>query len=92
MMEMMNKDDALVENKELATFLFKDSQCHAQTARAHSKKACRYSLLMVWFCIHLKNKLGAGKYDFVAKVFNIASTRQLNRYDSADRTTEDGVM
>eukprot|EP00957_Ditylum_brightwellii_P053418 4048513-Ditylum_brightwellii.AAC.1 len=70
MMETMNKEDELVEHKELATFLFKESQCHAQTTRA---------------------KLGAGKYDFVAKVFNTASARQLNRYKGTDKTTEDGV-
>eukprot|EP00957_Ditylum_brightwellii_P146456 11150666-Ditylum_brightwellii.AAC.1 len=64
MMETMNKEDELVEHKELATFLFKESQCHAQTARAHGKKA----------------------------LFNIASVRQLNRYNGTDRTTEDGVM
>eukprot|EP00957_Ditylum_brightwellii_P064349 4883395-Ditylum_brightwellii.AAC.1 len=91
-METMNKEEELVEHKELATFLFKESQCHAQTAKAHGKKACRYSPLMLFFVCILKNKLDAGSYDFVAKVFKTTSARQLNRYKGADQSTEDRVM
>eukprot|EP00957_Ditylum_brightwellii_P089014 6778736-Ditylum_brightwellii.AAC.1 len=64
---MLNQDEELVEHKELASYLFKESQAQATIARVHGKKACRYSPLILLFCIHLKAKLGADSYDFVAK-------------------------
>eukprot|EP00957_Ditylum_brightwellii_P024662 1863312-Ditylum_brightwellii.AAC.2 len=47
---------------------------------------------MFWFCIWIKAKLGAGSYNFVAKVFNIKSAQTLNSYEGSDCSKADMVM
>eukprot|EP00957_Ditylum_brightwellii_P106823 8149460-Ditylum_brightwellii.AAC.2 len=92
MKEILDSEKELVNHKELAEYFFKENQLQAKIAKAHGKRACKYSPLVLRFCMHLKAKLGAGNYEFVAKVFNIAYPQTLRNYEGADHTEKDGVM
>ena len=82
----------IVEKKEIALFLFKESQLQVERARESGKEACRYSLVMFCWCMDLLTKLGKGRYNFMSKVFTLPLTSTLKAMGGHNRGKKDGVM
>ena len=75
-------DKEKVSQDSLARYLFEESYIQARTAIKCGNKSCRYSPVMIRFCIGIRDKLKKGKYEFLRKVFNLPSARTLTYYDS----------
>ena len=56
------------------------------------KKSCKYSFLMIRLAISLKLKLGKGRYDFIAKCFNLPSESHLSTYGSPSVGAPCGIL
>ena len=85
-------DKEKITQDNLARYLFRESFIQARTAIKSGNRACRYSPVMIRFCIGIRDKLKKGKYKFVRKVFNLPSARILSHYDSIGGNEPDGVL
>ena len=71
-----------VSQDNLARYFFQESFLQAKTAIKSGNKACRYSPVIIRFCIGIWYKMKKGKYEFLRKVFNLSSARILAHYDT----------
>ena len=85
-------DKEKISQDNLARYLFQESYIQARTAIKSKNKACRYSPVMIRFCIGIRDKLKKGKYEFLRKVFNLPSARTLAHYDSIGGNEPDGLL
>lgn len=93
--DLLKKDiesKKIVEKKELELFLFKESQLQARTAFKSGKKCCRYSPVMLRWCMDLLGKLGHGCYTFLSKVCHFPSASRLKQFSGHDCARKDGSM
>ena len=92
--DLANKfsDKEKISQDNLARYLFRESFVQARTVIKSGDRSCRYSPVMIRFCIGIRDKLKKGKYEFVRKVFNLPSARTLSHYDSIGGSEPDGVL
>ena len=76
----------------MARYLFEESYLQAKTAMKSGNRACRFSPVMIRFCIGIRDKLKKGKYEFLRKVFNLPSARTLAHYDTIGGDEPDGIL
>ena len=81
-----------ISQDNLARYLFQESFIQARTAIKSGNRACRYSPVMIRFCIGIRDKLKKGKYEFLRKVFNFPSARTLAHYNSIGGNEPDGIL
>ena len=60
--------------------------------KSEEKKSCQYSFLIIRLAISLKLKLGKGRYDFIAKCFNLPSDSHFSWYKSPSVGAPDGIL
>ena len=85
-------DKEKISQDNLARYIFQETLIQAQTAIKSGNRACRYSPVMIRFCVGIRDKLKKGKYEFLRKVFNFPSARLLAYYDSIGGNEQDGVL
>ena len=81
-----------VSKNELCRILWKQSMEATIDANRKGKTHVRYNPLMIRFAIILRQKLKGPLYKTLSDVFNLPSPRTLNRYDTKDSSSPDGIM
>ena len=85
-------DNDVVSDSALQNYVFQECIMQSKRTNKSGKKSCRYSFLMIRFAISLKLKLGKGRYDFIAKCFNLPSDSHLSGYKSPSVGAPDEIL
>ena len=92
MMDEQLTQKGILQHKDLVGYLWEECKLHAERAEQSGKRSCRYSPVLLRWCLSLRNKLGKGPYDFLAQTVNFPSGRTLNDYMSPGRASQDGII
>eukprot|EP00527_Entomoneis_sp_CCMP2396_P007726 CAMPEP_0198141610 /NCGR_PEP_ID=MMETSP1443-20131203/4595_1 /TAXON_ID=186043 /ORGANISM="Entomoneis sp., Strain CCMP2396" /LENGTH=646 /DNA_ID=CAMNT_0043804413 /DNA_START=853 /DNA_END=2793 /DNA_ORIENTATION=- len=80
---LKNFEKDSTDQKALATALFDEQRLQAERAKNCGKKNCRYSNVMMMFCVQLRIKLGHGRYGFLSQVAGFPSNASVQKKMSA---------
>ena len=86
------KENDSVTQKELLSYLCKQTWENVRKAKKCGKRTVRYCPIILKFATFVRSKMGNTAYNFLADAFTLPSSRTLNNYNTFDTNSEDGIM